>query len=314
MNKIDTNSIVDGGQETSLERGLIGARNTGKKIQKSFLNYAGMLVGVLLLGVVIIVMTTEIHLTTFADFARIGMEFFVLAFCSYTMYLNLADSGMRFGLRASTYVSTVDNYDSLKDEIISSKTQGLMNDFCQEYITTELINIRTLILSEVGISYETYKRYIGKDKEDILKEEGLSKNQKKAIIKANRTKPILLTPEMILQRGRNSKRRNPLGVSPQTKKNIDYTIKAVRTFVVSALMSVIVFEAVTEPTRTVIASVCLKLISVIVNGFLGYKFGYENIVFDTSNYISNQSDLLSQFIEYTKKITEKNLPENGEIF
>ena len=305
MNKIDTNSIVDGGQETSLERGLIGARNTGKKIQKSFLNYAGMFVGVLLVAVVVIVMTTEIHLTTFADFARISLEFFVLAFCSYMMYINLADSGMRFGLQAFSYLKTVEKYDGLKEQIVTEETQGMLNDFCQEYIKKELRNTRVLLLSEVGISYEEYVKYIGMDKEEIDKLEGLSKNQKKAIIKANGTKPILLTPEMILQRGRNSRKRNPLGISPRTKKNIDYTVKAVQTLLTSALMAVIAFEMVTSPTRTVIAAVCMKLITVIVNGFLGYKFGYENIVFDTSNYISNQSDLLSQFIEYTKKKTEE---------
>ena len=305
MNKIDTNSIVDGGQETSLERGLIGARNTGKKIQKSFLNYAGMFVGVLLVAVVVIVMTTEIHLTTFADFARISLEFFVLAFCSYMMYINLADSGMRFGLQALSYLKTVEKYDGLKEQIVTEETQGMLNGFCQEYIEKELRNTRVLLLSEVGISYEEYVKYIGMDKEEIDKLEGLSKNQKKAIIKANGTKPILLTPEMILQRGRNSRKRNPLGISPRTKKNIDYTVKAVQTLLTSALMAVIAFEMVTSPTRTVIASVCMKLITVIVNGFLGYKFGYENIVFDTSNYISNQSDLLSQFIEYTKKKIEE---------
>ena len=300
MNTIDTNSITGKNEKTSLEQGLTGAREVGKKFQKSFLNYAGMFVGVLLVGVVVIVMTTEIHLTTFADFARVGLEFFVLAFCSYSMYINLADSGMRFGLQATSYINTVEKYDVLKDEIVNDHTQGMLNDFCQDYIERELQNTRTMILSEVGISYETYEPQIGKDDEDIYKLDQLSKNQKKAIIKANRTKPILLTPEMILQRGRNSRKRNPLGISPRTKKNIDYAIKAVQTFIVSALMAVIAFEAVTEPTRTVIASVCMKLITVIVNGFLGYKFGYENIVFDTSNYISNQSDLLNQFIEYTK--------------
>ena len=42
----------------------------------------------------------------------------------------------------------------------------------------------------------------------------------------------------------------------------------------------------------------LKLCPVILNGFTGYKFGYENIVYDTVNYMSDQIDLMHQFKQY----------------
>ena len=48
----------------------------------------------------------------------------------------------------------------------------------------------------------------------------------------------------------------------------------------------------------IFASVCLKLVSVIVNGFGGYRTGYENIVIDTVNYMNGQIDLMQQAIQY----------------
>jgi hypothetical protein len=48
----------------------------------------------------------------------------------------------------------------------------------------------------------------------------------------------------------------------------------------------------------------LKMIVVITNGFSGYKLGYENIVFDTTNYMSDQTDLMEQAIHYFEKVEE----------
>ena len=42
----------------------------------------------------------------------------------------------------------------------------------------------------------------------------------------------------------------------------------------------------------------LKLLAVVMNGFTGYKFGYENIVFDTVNYMDDQTDLMNQAMQY----------------
>jgi hypothetical protein len=45
-----------------------------------------------------------------------------------------------------------------------------------------------------------------------------------------------------------------------------------------------------------------------LNGFSGYKFGYENIVFDTTNYMNDQTDLMEQALQYFE---ENNKDENG---
>lgn len=55
---------------------------------------------------------------------------------------------------------------------------------------------------------------------------------------------------------------------------------------------------VVEPSWAIFASCMLKLLAIVMNGFTGYKFGYENIIFDTVNYIDDQTDLMNQAMQY----------------
>jgi hypothetical protein len=161
------------------------------------------------------------------------------------------------------------------------------------------------LLAIVGFKYDEYiRKYLGVDEEVINANQDLSKAQKQAINKANKIKPIRLTPEMILRRGRRAGRRSPLGMDPETNKKIHFGTKLITTLFLTGLMTVIIVDIVVEPTWVVIAGCMLKMIVVITNGFSGYKLGYENIVFDTTNYMSDQSDLMDQAIRYFEEHEE----------
>lgn len=283
------------------EGAVILENNKRKKIAKGFLNYAGIAVGAFLLFVVVVVMTTDVKLTSFMDVAALSLAFFILLFCSYAMYVNCADSGMRAGLVSDTYQSVLGKYETIKRSIIERKMQVRLPEFCRWYIADELRNTRNNLLADVGVLYEVYQeKYIGKDRKTIMALSTLSKTQKEAIIKANSISPIKLTPEMIFKRGRGSHHRSPLGTKPETKKRIAFGVKFVRTCVTSLLMGVIVLDMVVTPTWAMFAAVLLKLLTVILNGFFGYKFGFENIVIDTVNYMSDQIDLMEQMLQYVE--------------
>lgn len=284
---------------TEFEKSMLSEHAKKKKLAKGFLNNAGIFVGVLLMFVVIVVVTTDIHLVSFGEIAALGLDFFLLLFVSYSMYVNCSDSGMRAGLQSESYTGGFSAFETMKRHIIDTKIQARLGEFCRHYITEELRNSRTTVLAIVGFSYEEYmEKYVGKDKDTIRGDKALSKAQKKAIIKANGIEPVKLTPEMIMKRGRGSSRRAPLGMTPETKKGINFGTKFVFTFFISLAMSIIVLGAVIEPTWVLIATCCLKLMTVVLNGFNGYKFGYENIVFDTVNYMNDQTDLMQQAVQY----------------
>jgi len=270
-----------------------------KKITKGFANYAGIFVGVFLMFAVIVIVTTDISLTSFEQVAALGLDFFLLLFCSYSMYINCSDSGMRAGLANKGYIDTLAVFEEHKKTIVERRMQVRLPEFCRHYIEEELKNSRMDVLVIVGLSYDIYKeKYMSMDKEKVKALAELSEVQKEAVIKANAITPVKLTPEMIMKRGRGSNRTSPLGVKPETKKMLNFGGKFLTTFLVSLMMVIMVFDVVIEPTWAIVASCVLKLLAVVMNGFGGYKFGYENIVFDTVNYINDQTDLMRQAIQY----------------
>ena len=136
-----------------------------KRLTRSILNNTGIFVGFFLVFVVIVVFTTEINITSVEFWAQLGLTFFILLFCSYCMYVNCSDSGLKAGRVSDTYQDCKNEYEELKAQIIERKYQSRLCEFCRYYIDRELRETRTNILSEVGISYEKYiDKYVGKDK------------------------------------------------------------------------------------------------------------------------------------------------------
>lgn len=270
-----------------------------KKITRSIMNNLGFVTAAFLVFAVIVIMTTDISIASFTDLSSLGLDFFLLLFCSYSMYVCCADSGTKAGLSTSIYAEITAKYDAIKKRILESHMQTRMGEFCTHYIAEELKNTKMTMLAPVGLSYDEYlEKYLQLDGESVDAMPNLTTSQKNAIKKANKVKPVRLTPEMILRKDRSAHRRSPLEVNPTKKKNIAFGMKFVRICVLSVFMSMIALEVIAEPSWIIFASVCLKLVSVIVNGFAGYGTGYDNIVVDTVNYMNGQIDLMQQAIQY----------------
>lgn len=286
---------------------------TQRKVTRNILNNAGTIVGIFIIFVVIVVFTTDIKLTGAMKWAELSLVFFILLFCSYSMYVNYASNGTRAGKSSETFINSYTNYDTTKKKIVENKYQTRLPEFCRYYIKEELTNARNAILSEVGIDFEKYlKEYIGKDKTYLEADKDLSKSQIEAILKANAVKPIKLTPEMIMKRGRGNGSRNPLGIKPETKKKIHLSTKFTTTAITSFITGVIVLDVIINPTWATFAACCLKVLLVVLNGFMGYKMGYENIVVDTVEYMNDQVDLMNQLIQYIEAHPEPENIEEGE--
>lgn len=310
MEKIETQKSSGA---RAFEQAVITEHIQKKKVTKSLLNNAGIFVGVFLIFAVIVIVTTDISITSFEEIASLSLDFFLLLFCSYSMYVNASDSGMRHGLQSVMYLDALDRFSANKKGIIDARRQTGLHEFCRYYIDDELKNVRMSILAVVGFGYNEYrKNWLGLDKKSIKKDPKLTKTQKSALIKANAIKPIKLTPEMIMKRGRGSSRRVPLGTKPETKKSINFGVKFGSSFLISLVMSIIVLDVVVEPTWVIFASCVLKLLAVAMNGFTGYKFGYENIIFDTVNYMDDQTDLMNQAMQYFDAHPEPAEEEDDE--
>lgn len=277
---------------------VIKFEDTKKRIAKGFINYGGIFVSVCLMFAVIMIVTTDVKVGSLKDLANLGMDFFLLLFCAYASYISCSDSGTRAGLTTDTYTETLAKFNEWKEKIVKGNMQVKLADFCRSYILDDLKNVRMSYLAVVGLSYPQYETYMTMDDEEIDHLPHLSKAQKKAIKKANNTKPITLKPESIMRHGRGSYHRSPLEMSPETRKSINYGIKFVQSSLIAFGMSIIALDIVTDPSWIVFATVCFKLVSVIYNCFSGYRTGYTNIVVDSVNYMNAQIDLMQQAILY----------------
>lgn len=274
-------------------------RESKNKAIKGFINNKGLYVGIILVFIVILVFTTNINFNSTTEIIELSLVIFVFIFCTYSMYVNCADSGTKAGKNTSLYIDTKNKYDEIKNRIISQNNQIKLGEFCRLYVEEELKNTRKDILDSVGICYDEYQnKWIGRDKEEIKACDYLSNREKNAIIVANFVKPVKLVPEMILKCERVHKRRSPLSVNPRVKKTVRYSGRLAFTISMSLFTCTIALETISNPSWATFAELFFKLSMVILSGFVGFKMGYENITIDTVDYMLDQIDLLNQFEVY----------------
>ena len=291
---------------------VISDNSKAKKVMKTLFNNAGILVGVFIVFAVVVIVTTDVHLASFEEISALGLDFFLLLFCSYSMYVSCSDSGMRAGLGSKAYAEASTEYAKKKRYLIENDMQSGMYEFCRYYVANELKNARMSVLATAGFTYSEYtEKWMNMSKEDIEAQTDLTDPQKSVLIKTNKIKPIKLNPEQIIRKGNGEGRRAPIGINPKTKKRIDFGVKFVVTLLISGGIAIIALEFVKEPTWTIFASVILKLLTIVVNGFSGYKYGFENVVIDTVDYITDQTDILEQAINYITKSTNAHDADEG---
>lgn len=254
-----------------------------------------------ILFTVIVVMTTDIRLVTISSLTDLGLEFFILLFCSYGMYICCMDGGIKSGCTTEIYKAAVKQFEAYKRQIEASSLSR-MNEFCLHYIKEELKQARMQYLGTACIPYDIYiEKYAKLGKKDIDALTDLTSLQKKAVKKANSIRPIKLTPEMILTQGKTMHNRSALAANPGTMKNISFTVKLFKMSFISICMPLIALDVIMEPSWIVFAEVCLKLFTVVLNGFDGHKDGYNNITVHTVNYVNNQCSLMQQAIQYASQ-------------
>ena len=253
---------------------------------------------VFILFTVIVVMTTDIKLVTVSSITDLGLDFFILLFASYGMYVCCADGGIKQGYSAEVYKTSVTRFDELKNRIEGSMLTR-MDEFCTYYVDEELRKMRMQYLSVVCIPYDVYiEKYVNLGKKEVNALPELKDGQKKAINKANKVKRIKLTPERIMTLGKTIHTRSSLAVTPDALKNIAFGKKIVKMSFISLCMSMVALDVIMQPSWTVFAEVCLKLVTVVINGFDGHREGFNNISVHTVNYVNNQSALMQQAIQY----------------
>ena len=104
---------------------------TEKKPVASVLEKAGFIMAAVIMLVVIVVMTSDIKLVTFKQVTELSLSFFVLIFCSYSMYGNMYHSGMIAGKKLDEYNKVCKEYAIIRAEIKERDVQKQLAAFCK---------------------------------------------------------------------------------------------------------------------------------------------------------------------------------------
>jgi hypothetical protein len=258
----------------------------------------GNFVTYFIIFLVFAVMTTDVKVNTFVKLAELGLSFFIILVASNLCYLTNFSNGIAKAKLGEIYTNALGNYIKTKKQLSQYDWRDILEDFCQDYIDKELERTRKNILSNAGVKYSTYiEEYIGKDKDKINKLP-LTSIQKKAINKANKIKPIVLTPEMLYKIGRDGKRRTPLGEAPDTKRAKKKIGKVAKTTLTAFVTSLIALEFALTPSWEMFCMCLVKLYPVVSNCFIGYKDGIDSVEIDTVNYMNDQADLMCQAMQF----------------
>ena len=286
---------------TKIDKAIDLERAAKKRLTQSFFNYSGIIVSAFLMFVVILVVTTDIRLEI-KNLAHLGLDFFLLLFCSYAAYILCADSGEKRGTLTDEYLAAQDEFETWLDEISAKSAHCVLGDFCAEYIKTDLRNARMNYLTLAGITYDEYEeKYLNLDDSKIDKLTTFSEAQRKALKEANSVKPITLRPDQILGRVHGVRDRSPLGIAPTTKKHISYGVKFVTISLISLGMVLIGLNSIETSPWLIFVTICFKMGSVLFNCFDGYKAGYESKAVYTVNYMRQQVSLMKQALVYSEQ-------------
>ena len=277
------------------DKGRVEFIETEKKAATSILEKAGFVMAAVIMLVVIVVMTSDIKLVTFKQVTELSLSFFVLIFCSYSMYGNMYHSGMLAGRKLDSYKKVSKDYIAIRDEIKAKDTQKKLAEFCKEYVDNELRSRREALLENADVTWEEYLECRHLSKKELQYDKKFSKVKIKAIADANWIVPIKLEPAMLYKQGGQAVRRSPLHTAPSTKRAFDFGWNLIKTSATSLCMCFIAFELFSEPSWEMFCAVCIKLLTVALNGYAGFRRGYDNIAVDTVSYTEDQIDMLEQF-------------------
>ena len=261
---------------------------------KSLLEKSSYAMAAIILMVVVIVMTTDIKFNFVQNAVETSATFFVLMFLSYGMYINMYSSGIFAGEKTEEYMNMLKTYTDLRKSLPIENLQARLTKFCQQYVECEWQARCMSVLSTAGITWEKFLVLRELD-EDMMTAEHVSPYAMAAVIKARKIKPIKLTPEMIYKEIRSSIRRRGMRMHPNTRKMFDIGFQVIKTLFTTYAVGMIVYDLVSAPTWETVCTVALKVVTVAMTGYTGYKAGFKNITVDTVAYMHDQIDLLEQF-------------------
>lgn len=221
---------------------------------------------------------------------------------------DLYEKGIFVGKSVKEYIDAKLAY-SEKVSVIDCHKLSKITDFCIDYNTESLINLRKAILKEQGLSYEQFdKEYKTKDEtypglktwnKKELKSR-LTPEQISVVSRAKKAKVKGINANLLLG---NEDINDPTNIGLTEKqltmrRNVWITI---RYLFITALMSVLFIKDITKWRWCGLLEVLFKLTFVVARASMSYLSGYKDTVVHHTNHLIRKTDILRIFdVWYSK--------------
>lgn len=294
----------------SIEAPVTRMRKAGNKIATWLVNNHAGLLSIVLLGFAILVMLTD-NLNLKGVFWQkvVSPETLLLATCSYLLYLNSYTIGHNVAGKTEFCVNVDNAYTVEVGNIRAKRIEWMLELFCVDYRKKELEYTKTDILICAGFSEKQVKQIIAG--EFIVKDDhALTKEQVKALAKANALKPIKLNKNMLVNARNEHIDRSPIRSAGaiEAEKYRAFITKLLTiiisfTFVVSLSISLIQdFGA--EAILSALFQLALMLISLFGGMSLGFRI--------KTKYTERLQDVIGVLYEFNEWLERRKTTEKAE--
>lgn len=269
----------------NFEISLLNSANIMKKGYAIIAANTGKAIATITLVVASLVIFTDI------SFAHITSNTFtstmaIMLIASYLMYFSMEDAGERLGEESEEFKQTDNKYRQLADKITGERIADLRN-FCRSYSLSELEYRRISFLIKNGYSDEEFCDYKNGAK--------YSKKATRVFRKAEKLKPITVTPATLLSKGSATSKSELL--SPDTGKLFTMILKLIPTTVCTLVTVSLVLNVKENMNAAVIIDGILKLSSLPIIGFKGYAAGYNYAKGTLKIWTETKTRLLDAFLK-----------------
>lgn len=278
---------------------IIQVKRSAKGIFKNF----SILLAIAAMVVLIALVFADVSFVpTFSVRWAIKLVFYLLMM--YILFFSMQSTGVQDGHVQDSYIEVKGKYDELRESIRSDSELEDLQDFCDEYIVKELKHARTKVLRAASIPYPMFEAE-WLDNENPLPKT-ISRKKRLAIVIARRLKPVVLTPDMLLNCGSLKPGRAPLGASPSAMLMRRTLVKMLPRTAMTFLVTDFAVSVITNPTwETLITGIMMCFVGVLC-AYEGYESGFKNIVDDTVRYVDRQVNVLSQYVIWLGKREEND--------
>ena len=263
-----------------------------KKNGSTILANLGIFVAMCTVLVAMTLFFTEVSFSV-GSVVEMSFSFLLLFFGSLVMYFSLFDTGAVRGRDSEEYRTAAAEYLPLSERVALHGDGDALQAFCEAVQQRELDRLRRRALAGAGICYRVYQeKYLGRDRQALT---GLSRTQRRAVLRANRQKPPRLTPALLLSREKGEKSDALLPPSPGGKRALRITVNLLPSAVAVFFSVSVACQVIANPGWDVVILALGKLFTLLYNGVKGYRTGYFNLAGDTAAWHAARARLLREF-------------------